>query len=70
MPRLFLILVRRVIDGCMEQNGWTALLSAAQSGQTECAQLLLQSGAEMDAKNNVRTVCAYLVRMSGDVLLH
>lgn len=55
-----LILVHRVIDACVEQGGWTALLSAAQSGQAECAQLLLQSGAEKDAKNNVRALSAYL----------
>jgi hypothetical protein len=43
--------------GCLitgSQNGWTALFSAAVFGRTDCLRLLIEAGADKDAKNNVR----------------
>ena len=51
------------------QNGSTALALAA-IGHTDCARLLIESGADKEAKDNVRSVafcagvsfwCAYLL---------
>jgi ankyrin repeat protein len=36
------------------QNGWTALINAAYSGHVDCARLLIDAGADKDAKCNVR----------------
>ena len=43
--------------GCGEsdsESGQTALLLAAGSGHTECVRLLIDAGADKNAKNNVR----------------
>ena len=37
------------------QSGRTALIRAANGGHTDCARLLLESGANVDAKSNVRS---------------
>ena len=37
------------------QTGWTALICAAAYGHFECARLLLNAGADTEAKTNVRT---------------
>ncbi len=42
-----------------EQFGNTALISTASQGRSECARLLVASGASMDTKNKVR-ICAYV----------
>ena len=36
------------------QNGDTALTAAAKNGHTDCVRLLLDGGADKEAKNNVR----------------
>ena len=36
------------------QDGWTALISAAANGQTEAAACLLQAGAAMEARDEVK----------------
>ena len=38
------------------QKGSTALIVAAERGHTECARLLVEGGADKDAKNNVRVL--------------
>ncbi len=41
--------------GRRAQNGWTALIYTAAQGHAECARLLLDAGADTEAKD--RTVC-------------
>ena len=41
---------------CHSQTGGTALISAAEKGHTECVRLLVESGADKDAADNVRRV--------------
>jgi hypothetical protein len=62
---LLLVLWSVASDGCrpggtlflyQTQDGWTALISAAQEGHTDCARLLVKAGANKEAKNNVRDV--------------
>jgi hypothetical protein len=36
------------------QHGWTALMWAAEDGHADCARLLLDAGADKDAKDVVR----------------
>jgi hypothetical protein len=36
------------------QGGWRALIYAAEYGHTGCARLLIDAGADKEAKNNVR----------------
>ena len=38
------------------QYGWTALYIAAQNGHREVVELLLQHGADVNAKDKVRNV--------------
>ena len=38
------------------QDGWTALMAAAQNGHREVVELLLQHGADANAKDKVRNV--------------
>ena len=38
------------------QNGWTALVYAAEKGHAECVQCLVDGGANKDAIDNVRIV--------------
>ena len=38
------------------QDGWTALCAAAQDGHREVVQVLLQHGADVNAKDEVRNV--------------
>jgi hypothetical protein len=46
-----------VVGGPFEtrtQDGRTALMCASESGQTDCVRLLLDAGADMNAKDKVR----------------
>jgi hypothetical protein len=43
------------------QGGWTALIRAARFGHTDCVRLLLDAGADKEAKDHVR-ICVRLVR--------
>jgi ankyrin repeat protein len=38
------------------QRGTTALILAAVNGRADCARLLIDAGADKEAKNNVRVV--------------
>ena len=43
------------------QNGCTALIGATKEGHTECVRLLLQAGADTDAKeDSVRDIIRYI----------
>ena len=50
--------VRRLINGvdleCKDRAGYTPLMWAARNGHTECAKILLDAGAKIDATSNVR----------------
>lgn len=35
------------------QDGWTALIRAASEGHTDCVRMLVECGADMDAKDMV-----------------
>jgi hypothetical protein len=41
---------------CQTQGGSTALILAAENGTTDCVRLLVESGADMDVINNVRSL--------------
>ncbi len=45
---------------CIAQNGWTALMWAAKKRHIDCARLLLDGGANLEAKNNVGISAAVL----------
>ncbi len=44
--------------GARAQDGWTALIWAAEKGHADCARLLLDSGADKEAKDKVRATSA------------
>ena len=46
----------RVTLMCQTQGRATALIVAAERGHTECVRLLVEGGAEKDAKNSVRSL--------------
>ena len=39
------------------QKGWTAVMVAAQNGHESTVGLLLDRGADMEARNKVRALC-------------
>ena len=41
----------------MFQEGYTALISAASGGKLSCLELLVEKGADLNAKDNVRDEC-------------
>ena len=41
----------------MFQDGWTALIYAAQQGHLSCLEVLVEKGADLNAKDNVRDEC-------------
>jgi len=44
------------------QDGFTALMFAAQEGHLECLQALLEAGVDKEAKNKVRSSLTALVQ--------
>jgi ankyrin repeat protein len=42
------------------QRGWTPLISAALNGYADCVHLLLNAGADKNAKTGVRVHCCIL----------
>jgi ankyrin repeat protein len=38
----------------LQRGGWTALIRAAMHGHADCVRLLLDAGADKEAKNDVR----------------
>ena len=47
---------------CQTQHGNTALIAAIKWGYFECARLLLEGGADVNASNNVRGLIAVFER--------
>ena len=43
-----------VVDESDSQTGRTALIEAAASGRADCVRLLIEAGADKEAKTNVR----------------
>ena len=43
----------------MQEVKFTALMLAAEGGQTDCVRLLLDSGADKEAKNIVRGITVW-----------
>ena len=41
----------------MFQDGWTVLMRAATYGHLSCLELLVEKGADLNAKGNVRDEC-------------
>ena len=54
-----IILMIYLID--VTQKGFTALHEAVSSGHYDCAQLLIQSGADVDIQDYVSTLYAHTV---------
>ena len=57
---IMIILMIHLIDDT-QCSGWTALHWAVIKGHFDCAQLLIQSGAVVDIKNNVSTLYVHTV---------
>ena len=54
-----IILMIYLIDDT--QHGWTALQVAVRDGHYDCAQLLIQAGADVDIQTNVSTLYVHTV---------
>jgi ankyrin repeat protein len=50
--------------GIRAQYGYTALIRAAWAGRANCVRLLLDAGADKEAKNEVRSVRPCLQRVA------
>ena len=50
-----------------EENGWTALMVAAQKGHVECVKLLVQGGGDMNIRNKYGSTALLLARVEGHV---
>ena len=46
------------------QIGRTALMSAGRKGHTDCVRLLIEGGADKDAKDAVRAFAAWLCELA------
>ncbi len=44
---------------CTLQGGFSALLIAAEKGHADCARLLIDAGADKEAKDRVRVDCCF-----------
>jgi ankyrin repeat protein len=55
-PRIKIIYLDLVISSGTVQDGNTALIRAARNEHTGCMRLLLDAGADVNAKRNVRVV--------------
>ena len=42
------------------QLGFTALIRAAECGHVDCVRLLIDAGADKEAKNEVRMGCCFV----------
>ena len=51
------------------QNGFTALMWAAENGHTDCVGLLLAAGANREAKSNVRRRSFFHLRLQNEFLV-
>ena len=47
------------------QDGWTALIRAGYNGHADCVRLLLDAGADKNAKANVRASAGWGWRVGG-----
>ena len=56
---IMIILMIYFIDDT--QHGWTALHCAVNGGHYDCAQLLIQSGADVDIQSTVSTLYVHTV---------
>ncbi len=50
------------------QDGRTALMCASESGQTDCARLLLDAGADINAKDKVRVFRMFRTAIMQNIL--
>ena len=48
------------------QKGRTALLHSALNGESDCVRLLVEAGADKEAKDSVRDVLCFDVQFSAD----
>jgi hypothetical protein len=46
------------------QGGWTALICVSENGHSDCVRLLLDAGADMNAKTDVRVSVRRLSKLS------
>ena len=44
----------RALEKLFAQRGWTPLICAAENGHADCVRLLIDAGANKNAKNRVR----------------
>ena len=54
-PRLRLPSADDIGPSCMQDYGWTPLMAAAYNNKVEVAKVLMDRGAEIDAKHEVRS---------------
>ena len=54
LPPFCLSWTVRVGYQCIAQEGWTALMLAVSEGHTDCVRLLIDNGADKEAKDEVR----------------
>ncbi len=53
------------VNGALDQEGWTALMFAAQDGLTEAIKTLVQAGAMLETKNNKGNTPLLLAALNG-----
>ncbi len=50
-------------EGSATQNGYTALIRAAANGHVDCVRVLLEGGANMEARDHVRCTLMLCLRL-------